>query len=563
MRKLIYLNGQIVLLIFVSIFLFSSATLCQTQITQTAQELFVWQQRVDGLTDGIVKDSKSVDDSERGLYLALLAKMWWKLDPVEAKKYLKKSVDTMLNDLESDDKTGLAKKLKNSQKTIQIIASLDEQLSQSLAEKIAKILEAKGSSDKSNADSFVMIALQVVDKNRGFALALGSKSLTYGNSLDLPRLISDLNLKDSKLADDLLLLSLTSVRRNYDYSFIGTLGNYVFSVRHGKAFSDASRRSYLEMLADMISIAALDERNRTFCEIVPIATPILARFDEYLMARALAVRQQIDICVRFSDQYTAVIAKAQASGEEPKTADEYIQAARETSDPGKKNHYFHRAIAKLEQLKKFDEVISLLDGMTEDERKIVGTNWDYFRGEGAYQAALSYVNNKDMPAVYRIINRTPKKNRPWVRFRLAFKLLPVDYRDFILENLEELRKELGSLEIPENEAAGNFIGLARLYVKIQPTESEGMFREAVKYINKTDANNPDFLPEKDWSPLNDYVRLPYELLETDESGIFSSLANISSRRSRVRLKLGLLESSLQKLVDVKKKVELESKEKKK
>jgi hypothetical protein len=58
--------------------------------------------------------------------------------------------------------------------------------------------------------------------------------------------------------------------------------------------------------------------------------------------------------------------------------------------------------------------------------------------------------------------------------------------------------------------------------------------------------NPDFLPEKDYAPTMDYVSLPADLLQYDENSTFSSLSNISSRRSRVRLKLGLLESCMER-----------------
>jgi hypothetical protein len=79
-----------------------------------------------------------------------------------------------------------------------------------------------------------------------------------------------------------------------------------------------------------------------------------------------------------------------------------------------------------------------------------------------------------------------------------------------------------------------------------------MFRNTVKYINKADNDNPEYRTEKDWAPMSDYVPLSADLLEFDEQSITSSLNNLTSRRSRVRLKLGLLESSLQKYVEAKK-----------
>jgi hypothetical protein len=198
--------------------------------------------------------------------------------------------------------------------------------------------------------------------------------------------------------------------------------------------------------------------------------------------------------------------------------------------------------------------------MTEDERRATAFGWDEWRVVSAYESALASIKGNDMAAAYRIVNKTPKGLRPNVRFRLIYKISPDKYPDLILENLEEIRKELGALEIPAKNAAGDYLALSALYLKSQPTEAESCFRTAVKYINKTDAENPDFLPEKDYAPLQDYVPLTADLLKIDEYSIYASLNNISSRRSRTRLRLGLLESALQKLTEAKKRVELEQKE---
>ncbi|MEQ1603911.1 MAG: hypothetical protein ABL999_03505 [Pyrinomonadaceae bacterium] len=44
------------------------------------RDFLKWQNRVNNLTSEIVSESSSVPDSERSLYLALLAKSWWKVE---------------------------------------------------------------------------------------------------------------------------------------------------------------------------------------------------------------------------------------------------------------------------------------------------------------------------------------------------------------------------------------------------------------------------------------------------------------------------------------------------
>lgn len=118
-----------------------------------------------------------------------------------------------------------------------------------------------------------------------------------------------------------------------------------------------------------------------------------------------------------------------------------------------------------------------------------------------------------------------------------------------------MQKELESLDFPSGDAVRLYKDLAHQYLIARPTESEVMFRNAVKYINKTDNDNPEYIADKDWAPMRDYVAVTSDLLEIDEISITSSLNNVSSRRSRVRLKLGLLESSLKRFVDARKKLD--------
>ena len=120
--------------------------------------------------------------------------------------------------------------------------------------------------------------------------------------------------------------------------------------------------------------------------------------------------------------------------------------------------------------------------------------------------------------------------------------------------MDEMQKELGSLELAAKDVVDFYRTLADLYLKVRPTESEAMFRNVAKYVNKADSDNPDFTYDKDWAPLKDYVPMDSELLEADEQSITNSLNSISSRRSRVRLKLGLIESSLKKFVEAKRKL---------
>lgn len=526
------------------------------------RDFLKWQNRVNNLTSEIVGESFAVSDSERSLYLALLAKAWWKVDESEAREYLKKAADKLLSSIQTDDKTDRAKKIKFIQKALQVIAGLDEKLSQSL---IGKIEAASGDDDDSRkedpemADLFAKLGLQVAQTNPQMALAAGMDSLNYGRSRDMPRLIFEIYAKDNKLGETLLRRALLMARGIYsdaNSGFVANIGNYIFDSRQGRIISDPLRRSYLELYAELVAGAAeIESERQNRCMIAFFAPTILPRIDEYLPELSQTFRQRVQVCIPYLSAVVQETSKAKVSGDEPKTADEYVRAARATSDRALKAHYFFRALAKLEEAKKFDEIISLLDDMNEDEVKVFGGEaWDDRRSEYTYQSCRAYYKSKDMPAFYRVINRTPKRLRPYVRFRMREDISPVKDREFYLENAEEIGKDLKSLEIKPIYVASNYLVLTDMYIKVQPTEAEKIFRDAVKAINIVDGENPDYDPVKDYYSGMDVIPLAAELLEIDEISITNSLANISSRRSRVRLKLGLLEPSLKKYVDEKKKL---------
>ncbi len=223
------------------------------QKTKNNQQFLIWQQRVESLTDGILKDSSSLPDSEQSIYLALLAKTWWKIDPQKANMYIKKAAKMAISSLESESESELTIRIKNAQKTIQIIGGLDESLSQKLLEQFINVTTEKAKTSEQNGDTLVLIALQVVEKNPQLAFETGNKSLGFGNPMQIVGLIGELNVKDSKLAERLYLAALYNAKNNYNLRFISRLSVKAFSEYKGKPLSDSARRSFLTFLAEMLS----------------------------------------------------------------------------------------------------------------------------------------------------------------------------------------------------------------------------------------------------------------------------------------------------------------------
>ncbi|MGD9563581.1 MAG: hypothetical protein AB7F88_01715 [Pyrinomonadaceae bacterium] len=513
-------------------------------------ELIIWENWVNRLSDGVVDDAKSLANSEETFYLALLAKIWWKTDRAKAEELLRRSSGIAIDSLRTDDEKELDLSIKYFQKSLAVISGLDTGLGRRMLESFQKMTEERSVKNDQIADVFVTSARQLVSSDPQRAYDLGIRSLAFGTSLQLSRLIRDLNLREPRLSEQLFLITLNKAQQTQNIRLLSRLSGVAFSADNGNPQSMLVRRSFLQALANSIARGFNNpsEKKRA-CEFAIVASPLIKEFAQYLPGSSQSVTQQVQLCQASLPEMNAELSKMALDGETG--VDELLKAASETKNRYLKEIYYSNAFAKMAQEEKYEEILSLLRAMPEDEVKLLGddslggTVFDRWLREYSLDAAKQYFANKDFAALDRMLNRSEKRIRPFLRTNLVWDLPHQgQYGPFILENLEAARKELGSLEFSGAKRAQYFLTLTKLYIKVQPTEAESVFRELVKSINLADSENPDFVAEKDYAPLRDYIALPSRLLAIDEIGIFACLGDLSSRRSRVRLKLGLLESSL-------------------
>jgi len=461
--------------------------------------------------------------------------------------------------------------LERMQGVISIIGGLDVEL----AEKILRSVDEDGQPnsngrsseiDQARAELYAELAYNDVTTNPAAASANSFRSLSYGLSSRMTTVIAQLNSRDPAAAQQLYSQAIARMPADYSRNtleFESALGRYIFD-KFGKwGFSDSIRKSFLLSLAERVANAALVEAERpSRCRIASYAGIFVPSMDEYLPDRSIVFRQQMDTCIPFVSRTFQELTKAQNKFEKLTTVDEFVQAAQESHDDELKVRYWREALSILETRKDFSEMISLLDSTKGDDFKKLGPiGWDSWRSSASYQLAWTAVQTNDMAGFYKALEKTPKVLRPRVRLRLAAKISPKSDLSLYLDNLDELQKDLTALDLSSREIALAYKKLTDLYLTARPTECEAMFRQAVKYINKADDENPDLSVDKDWAPMLDVISMDAQLLEIDEQSISSSFNNLSSRRSRVRLKLGLLESSLKKYVDARKALEEANKKK--
>lgn len=534
-----------------------------SEVEEAEFELQKWQMRVNDLTGETVADIKNVSAAEQSLYNACLARIWWKTDNDEARVFLKRATQSILAALTGVERPNVDSDLKYSRKALDIVFLLDERTGLEIVGKIDEALkgpEGKYTENEEMAELLASVGSKVAPTNTDLGFSLGRHSLNFGFAYAFPGLVMELNLRNPGLAETLIRDALARTRNNFtnpSYLLVFNLNRYMAEYNRGREFSVPIQRLVLASFAELLNGAAAVEQERPRrCGIAYYASWAIARINEHLPGLALTFRQDLQTCIPYAGSTTQELAKARADENRPDSVDELLRLARESNDRHLKVFYYREALGLLSKEKKFSEMVSVLDGLEgEDLRETAPITWDNWRVGAAFGGALAAFEENDLAQTYRFIDRTPKRLRPLVRSRLVSKESVIENNEFLLENLENMRAEMKSPDFHAQEAPLFYIDLAKLYLRFRPVESGSLFRDAALFINKADSDNPDFTVEKDWAPMQDYVRISSDLLEADELSITYGLREIKSPRSRIRLRLGLLESSLRDLDRAKERLE--------
>ncbi|QYO65958.1 hypothetical protein [Leptolyngbya sp. 7M] len=527
---------------------------------------------MDDISDASLVDTASLPVGRRSLYIAYLAKIWWKFDEVKARLYLDRAGKQLLDGISSAEKNELNEQLSDFPNTFRVISGLDAKFAQRILKELEKTFldtaTGKAEPNAKLADIYTAVGLEVVVFNPRFALDIGKESLKFGFALSLPQLVIDLNLQNSDYAEELFNVALAAASKSSLYgsdTMLFNLSRFIAESNKGKSFSPILQRKALTAFIGKLEFAvSTRDTNPRACSISYYGPFLVGRVGEYLPELLSRFRELLLVCTAnlhpdYRERTAANIENV------PNTVDELLKSAREAKSPDMKINRYREVFLQLLEAKKYEQMISLLDGFDGDAYKEISPiGWDNWRVSAASGAAIAAFEVGDIPSSFRFVNDVPKRLRPFVRKRAVLNKKIGEDEETYIEHLNEMQKELDSIEIPSHDAARLYLDLAEFYLKTTPTESQLMFRNAIKHINKADNDNPDLLPEKDWAPMEDYVSLSADLLEADDMAIFSSMKDISSRHSRLRLSLGLLESSLKKLDESKKQLDaLKSKQKKK
>jgi hypothetical protein len=506
-----------------------------------------WKNLSEQLTDNLLDTIKSKSYSERPLILGRLSGLWWRTDNSRAKEWLKTAVSEVTFDSLVETESEKAKRLEVARKLIKFVISLDKQLAETLIVKTTEGLNQTNSSQQ-QADELIRTALQIVDQNPKLAKNLGSASLKIGQSYYVSRLIGELYLKDSALAESLfseaILIAKSTSHLDTSLGFISSLSTISFNKFKGKSFSENSQKEFLTALFEIISVTDVSPGSqKTTCKFIPIVTQLISFYETHFPEKAIALSQKSNLCKEFLGE-SSNLTNASLKENKPETVDEYLEIAKETKDKILKAKYFNLVIEKLYQSKHYERIIAILDDMNKDDRSAFGEEiWESWRWESATQASIKYAKEKDFASVYRIINNTPKSIRPIVQSGVAKELKGED-RAFAISLLDEARKGLDSSDVEPKDKANLYLFLVSQYAETAPFEAINIFRETAKAVNKSDEANPENKPIKDYAPLKETIPLPLSLFETDEIAAIEILTSIKTVNSKVRFYLGFIEQTL-------------------
>jgi hypothetical protein len=294
----------------------------------------------------------------------------------------------------------------------------------------------------------------------------------------------------------------------------------------------------------MIDAAAVAELRSARCGLSFFGARMKDRVRTILPERYLAFEQSLNMCLPYLNPISRSVATA-TDGIEPGTdISEILRQAVTENDTEKKIRLFRFVFENLRDNKAFEKLISILDGFEGDEfRKISEAGWRSWRITASTRAVLAALSDGDIPAAHRILDKTPSAVRPIVRHRIVIDDNVDRSSEFWTECLHGLTKELEKDLIPSGSTTDIYLDLTNIIFQLRPIESLRAFEKAVKYINKADLEPPDEVYFS-WAEDVSYPKFSPDLMGHDEIAISQALKDIRSELSRVRMRLGLLDSSI-------------------
>ncbi|HEX8567321.1 MAG TPA: hypothetical protein VF648_16895 [Pyrinomonadaceae bacterium] len=589
------------LLLNVAVFIFFISPICgqkvqplpETRASEAATRVSKQANQIERLVNALLREKFRLSLADSVFLFASLGKIWKDENPVTAKDFFKKAVDEA-SPLLTDSPKERTEKINLLRKLLTLSAQIDSKITEKIINQLRSESEAQQKQSLQNSIAFSEASLAIITTNPklGFELAVSALSLVEKPSQNekIYDVILFLGLKDKKLSEELLLLTLKLAQNSSDFEAIGRLAlftspkSYTIEVNF---LSDNSKRHVLSLFLDkLVQLSTLSQQNQILaeqkeqaCVFFLAGKGLKETINIYLPDKSgllSQITQQSNLCQHASDSSkTQSVFEEMVADKKDSTVEELVQAADGTTDITKKAFYFLLAVGKLSREKKFEKAVDLLDAMDESARKAMGTDdsdvfWRAMRNGNALDAIKQKLQAKDLGGARRIIEKTPSDLRPTLQIQASREILEkvtkVDFsnseQSFAFTLIADARQKLPNTDDPFL-SVNLYLSLLRRYAILLPDEVTIVFREAVKAINRADAaKDEEKYKGKDFANGENIIPLPFLLLENNEDNVLNQIEDIAKPYSRVRLKLGLLSVSMARYTEIKMKLEEEKSRKK-
>ena len=513
--------------------------------------------QIEQVSNDLAKDATLFQPLDRAILWSRLGDLWRKADAERGRGFLLRAVE----DLEAAAAKSTSERLQENDRkqlinaigvVMRIIAARDQKLGDRLLASLSTLnIETKETSPSENssymADALVEAALQVVSEDPARAAQLGSLSLRQGSPSRFHSLLIGLRERDSKLADDLFNEALTKAQVSQNTNLFTSLLFATFTANYNPSIkalppSPQLRGKLLNVIIKGVIQADLASKQPD-CGYAFLIGPLLTEVDQFAPQQAAPVRKAVTRCKH------AVLGGEEAIRNQPlKTAEEFLSAAHSAENVGLRVLFLARAGQAAARSGKFDLAISILDGMSREEREVMGDAWDPVRVQYATFAGLHSYEKEDFAGMERIINAVPHELQAFVALNMAEAMLEKNTQknDVALDLLARARRSFEKLETPDFNTFYPYMSLVRAYGKVAPQDAYGVFREAVKSINratrllKENADPSEQTARGQFEPLD----IPSELVQLSAFDLISIASSVESAALRTRLRLSLLSSLL-------------------
>lgn len=539
-------------LIFCLLCIAPAFVLSQTEDGATQGQL--WLTRAETITSDILKETSNIGDLEKALLLAELGHEWKGTDAQKADAFSERSVDALFfysREKEPD------RFLETARKILVLLTSNTKQ-----TERLIRIMsDEKDVSDKNkdlNADALVEYALETAERDPANAYRIGEIALKIGTPKELYKLILILNKQNPELAVRLFNSAVSKARTDPTYYRLQTVQLAAFG---DVIFGDApeyfklkrpEKVAALRLLAEAITHLRTQFLSKQIAKCsseAMIVQQVQNQYPEYLPEQIGPVQQALAACLENSSPRSQGLSDKLKNA----TVEELLKLADEhKDDPILRTAYLYRAALLSHEEKRFELTITILEGMSKDEKNADPDFWDELRASAASNLAFEKYEANEIQSSRKVLTDVPDPIKPFAQFGFV-KLFPADdVASLPLRSdvLKEARKNFIRSNKPFAQKAAYWFRLVGLLSDVGlQSEAADTFRDIVKSFNtETDDKTKKFEIKREMAENS----FPPELIESADASLAETVRLLKDPASRITIRFALLRASLHQFEILKK-----------